>query len=800
MNIIKQRIPVIFFGNQIRSTVMKCLILAGGSGDCLWPLSRKNYPKQFMNIKEGRSLLQETIVRNMPFCDEFIIITNEKYINIVEGQMKAFQSLRYRVLLEGEPRGTAPAIALGCMFFNQSELVFVVSADNLIEGKEYQQAVLAAKELAKSGRLAIFGVRPENPSASYGYMRRDGQTVLEFIERVDYEKAKEYTYEENYLWNSGIFLCRAGDFLNALRVNASDIYEACKAARKKVPAVRQSVVFDHEIMAEIPSGSVEGSVFAKTSKASVIEVGFEWRDVGNVRDLEDITLEGDRSGVITNECDNVLVINRSDKQLVVANDLEDIVVVNTEDAVYVSKKETIENIKDIIKDNHDAYANYFDYNRLSYREWGIHELLTFSEGYKVKKVTVFPGMSMKLHQHEFRSEHWSVVEGVATITLGNKEKEYKRYESVFVPIGTDHKVANNTDENVVIIEVGIGEQLVESDMVKIYGNDKETEYDVASGLDIVKLDPAFKDNLWGGTKLRTVFDKKCDYDVIAESWELSAHPDGQSRIASGKYKGLLFNEYLQLIGKDSLGWKCQALDRFPVLIKFIDAKQSLSVQIHPDDEYAIENEGEYGKNEMWYILDCEEGAILYCGLSKEVSKEEIDERITNNTITEVLNEIKVKKGDCVFVKAGTIHAIGAGILICEIQQNSNSTYRLYDYDRRDRFGNTRELHLKKGLDVVDTKPFVADNTKELLVSNENYSQELLVQCKYFECFRYEIYNEAKIPVDETSFVSVVFLSGQGSISVEDTKLDYRAGESFFVKAGKKNIHITGEGSCIVTRV
>lgn len=779
---------------------MKCLILAGGSGDCLWPLSRKNYPKQFMNIKEGRSLLQETIVRNMPFCEEFIIITNEKYINIVEGQMKAFQSLRYRVLLEGAPRGTAPAIALGCMFCNQSELVFVVSADNLIAGSQYQQAVLAAKELAKEGRIAIFGVKPEKPSASYGYIKRDGQTILEFLERAEYEDALEYTYEKNYLWNSGIFLCRAGDFLNALRVNASDIYEACKLARKKVPAIRQSVRFDSEIMVEIPSGSVESAVFAKTSKANVIEIGFEWQDVGNVCDLEDVTLEGDLTGVITNECDNVLVINRSERQLVVANDLLDIVVVNTEDAVYVSKKESIENIKDIIKDNHATYSNYFDYNRLSYREWGIHELLTFSDGYKVKKVTVYPGMSMKLHQHEFRSEHWSVVEGIATITLGTVEKEYGRYESVFVPIGMEHKVANGTDKNVVIIEVGIGESLMESDMVKIYGSESEKEHETGSGISIVKLDPAFKDNLWGGTKLRTLFDKKCDYDVIGESWELSAHPDGQSRVASGKYRGLLFNEYLEMIGKEALGWKCQALERFPVLIKFIDAKQSLSVQIHPDDEYAIENEGEYGKNEMWYILDCEEGSILYCGLSKEVSKEEIDERIANNTITEVLNEIKVKKGDCVFVKAGTIHAIGAGILICEIQQNSNSTYRLYDYDRRDKFGNTRELHLKKGLDVVDTKPYVSDDTRTLLIENESYRQEMLVQCKYFECFKYDVYKDARISVDETSFVSVVFLLGSGTISVEDTKLAFKAGESFFVKAGKKSIVIEGEGSCIVTRV
>ena len=266
---------------------------------------------------------------------------------------------------------------------------------------------------------------------------------------------------------------------------------------------------------------------------------------------------------------------------------------------------------------------------------------------------------------------------------------------------------------------------------------------------------------------------------------------------------MLFNDYLSIIGKEALGWKCQAQDRFPVLIKFIDAKQALSIQIHPDDEYALENEGEYGKNEMWYVIDCEPDSYLYCGLSKDVSKEEIDERIKNNTITEVLNKIDVKPGDVVMVKAGTIHAIGAGILICEIQQNSNSTYRMYDYDRRDKFGNPRELHVTKALDVVDTKAYVKDNNSEVMLEeNENYSQERLVQCKYFECFKYEIFKEVKLVVDEASFLSVLFIAGEGTIKEETTEevMDYKAGDSFFISAGKRTITISGNGTCIVTHV
>ena len=783
---------------------MKCVILAGGSGDSLWPLSRKNYPKQFMNIKEGRSLLQETVVRNMPFCDEFIIVTKEAYRNIVNGQMKAFQSLKYRVILEGNSKGTAAAIMLGSMLYNQSELIFTVTADNLIDGSEYKDAIIEAKELAKEGNIVSIGIKPGKANVNYGYILRQEQNVLKFIEKIKLGDEQNFGYDDGFLWNSGMLIYRAGDMLNAAKEYAPELYNTCRSAKRRVPAIRRTVKFSEKVMKDIPEGSIEKFILESKPDIKVVEAHIRWKDVGNVSDLDENTSVSHNDYVIKNDCDNVTVINSANRQLVVTNDVKDVVVVNTEDAVYVSSKDNVDGIKNIIQDNSEKYKTYFDYNRLSYREWGIHELLTYSEGYKVKKVTVFPGMSMNLHQHEYRSEHWAVVEGTATITLGNDTQDYHKYESVFVPIGMKHKVANKTDKNVVIIEIGIGETISENDMVKIYNNsDTEENYIVEKNTPIVKLDPAFKDNLWGGTKLRTVFGKKCDYDVIGESWELSAHPDGQSRIATGRYKGMLFNDYLSIIGKEALGWKCQAQDRFPVLIKFIDAKQALSIQIHPDDEYALENEGEYGKNEMWYVIDCEPDSYLYCGLSKEVSKEEIEERIKNNTITEVLNRIDVKPGDVVMVKAGTIHAIGAGILICEIQQNSNSTYRMYDYDRRDKFGNPRELHVAKALDVVDTKAYVKDNNSEVILEeNENYSQERLVQCKYFECFKYEIFKEVKLVVDEASFISVLFIAGEGTITEEASgeNMSYKAGDSFFISAGKRTVTISGNGKCIVTHV
>ena len=194
----------------------------------------------------------------------------------------------------------------------------------------------------------------------------------------------------------------------------------------------------------------------------------------------------------------------------------------------------------------------------------------------------------------------------------------------------------------------------------------------------VLLKPAFKDYLWGGTRLRTEYGKDCGLDRIAESWELSAHKDGQSVVASGDLSGKTLTDYIDACGKEILGSRGTAFEKFPILIKFIDAKQKLSVQVHPDDEYALANEGEYGKTEVWYVLSADEGAALYYGFNRKITKDEFLARISDNTVEDVLNRVEAKPGDVFFIKPGTGHAIGEGLLICEIQQNSNTTYRVYD--------------------------------------------------------------------------------------------------------------------------
>lgn len=315
---------------------------------------------------------------------------------------------------------------------------------------------------------------------------------------------------------------------------------------------------------------------------------------------------------------------------------------------------------------------------------------------------------------------------------------------------------------------------------------------------VLKLTPAFKDYLWGGTRLRDDFQKDCDFDKIAESWELSCHKDGPSTISNGEFKGLTLSEYIEKAGKSVLGTDCEKFDNFPILIKLIDAKDNLSVQVHPDNEYALRVEGEYGKTEMWYIVDCDEGATLLYGFKDTISKNEFAQRIADNTLLEVTNAVPVKKGDVFFIQAGTLHAIGKGILIAEIQQNSNTTYRIYDYGRVGKDGNPRELHVEKAKDVTDLCPAKA-YPETPVEQKDGYTSKLLSSCDYFTTYAIDVESKAVLEADEKSFVSLLILEGEGKVIGDDT-VEFRKGDSIFIPAGTGKFAVDGKCKAILTRV
>ena len=308
-------------------------------------------------------------------------------------------------------------------------------------------------------------------------------------------------------------------------------------------------------------------------------------------------------------------------------------------------------------------------------------------------------------------------------------------------------------------------------------------------METIKLTPACKDYLWGGEKLRQDYGIQSQLHPLAEAWVLSCHPDGPSVVATGPLAGKTLPEYIQEKGPGCLGADCEKFTDFPILAKFIDAKGDLSIQVHPSNEYALAHEHQFGKTEMWYVLDCEPGATLYYGFQHQISREEFQQRIQNNTLTEVLNAVPVEKGDLFFIPAGTLHAIRKGIVVAEIQQNSNVTYRIYDYGRVGADGKPRQLHIQQALEVTQRTPSQPDPD----------FHGHLAQCPYFTVDVME--GRFTLDCGPESFVSVLVLEGTGALWEGDESMSLRKGESLFIPAGAGQCRLEGDGlKCLVTRV
>ena len=313
-----------------------------------------------------------------------------------------------------------------------------------------------------------------------------------------------------------------------------------------------------------------------------------------------------------------------------------------------------------------------------------------------------------------------------------------------------------------------------------------------------ELIPPVKDYIWGGTRLRDEYGKKSSADKLAESWELSCHKDGQSIIAHGEYCGRTLSSYLQE-NPSALGTACARFEAFPVLIKLIDAKDRLSVQVHPDDEYAMSAEGEYGKTEMWYIVDCDDDAELIYGFREELTKDEFRRAIEENTLLDKVQRVRVKKGDVFFIEPGTLHAIGEGILIAEIQQNSNTTYRVYDYGRIGNDGKPRELHTEKAIDVTTLAPARPYSLCRPVV-HEGRETQLLADCEYFTVSKQVITGESELCADERSFNHVLAVEGEGVLVCGGTEISMKKGSSVFVPSGTGAYNIKGSITVLITEI
>ena len=746
---------------------MKGIILAGGSGDRLWPLSRKNYPKQFMEIRKGRSLFQETLLRNIPFCDEFIIATNIKYESIVKSQLQDFQDLKYSIIMEESPLKTAISIVTLALNSDIEEEFLIVSTDNIIDG-EYNSYITRLKSVIKNDKIAVVVTSPKNGAIGNHYVEKNGEQIR-FVS----------DWNKNCFLDCGVTGCKVSTLLDNID---KDFLQKCKHVSIKSNCIVENKKYpiEHQSLVKVLKTDNIELVKAKFSCIRITDIVSYYNSLGKEQDF---------SNVVEYMCKNVKIINSVSDKFVFANNLKDIVVANTRDAVYIAKVDSRRGIKEIPRNFTCGREKFFDEYPVFYYEWGISETLIGTESYKVNKVTLYPKNTLTAKSEKRFFTNFLVIDGEVKVEGNGKEPFIcGNNENVAFGGGKEYSITNAGKRNVIMIKTE-----------NIRNNEVADESSVPSCF--VKLSPAFKDYIWGGTLIRDKLKKDTgSLTRIAESWELSAHPAGESVIATGNYKGKPLSEFLSIINKDNLGWKACDYDRFPIMIKFIDAKESLSIQVHPNDEYAFSKEGDYGKNEMWYIMSADENAYIYIGFKKDVTKEEITERIKQGTIEEILNKIPVKQGETYFLKTGTVHAIGAGCFICEIQQSSNITYRLYDYDRTESNGQSRELKIEDALEVADLAATdVNCKCDYSVIKFHGYSKQLLGQCKYFVVTKYDIEGELTLAPNGASFKAVVVIGGEGKIDNGNTSYDTASGDTWFC-GSKELINLKGKMTVLIANI
>lgn len=745
---------------------MKCLVLAGGSGDRLWPLSRKDYPKQFMEIREGRSMFRDTVLRNIPFCDEFIILTNKSYKNIVRGQLDAFQGLDYTIITEDASHKTAFPVIACLLKCDPDDEICITPSDCIIEG-DYSSTMSELKDGVKDNKFVAIACKPTSYDKGYNYVCNGKTTVF---------GAKPM---KGNLWDTGIWGAKTQVFLEAFN---QDIVEKCKSIN-----IKRNNTIDYSDLSDLKPISLTKIVTSK--KSSILSAKFNWYRITDISSFYNYynKVIKNNDNTISNANKGVEIVNMVGEQLIIANGLKNSVIVNTRDAIYVSSKTKEADIKTILEKYGNGNKRYFEYAPKKYESWGIEELIGNAENCNVRIIKVYEHETMPFRLNKNSIANFFVVEGNARLDIESDESEYSQHQSFTLIENKKYLITN----------IGRTELIVICTEKQIRGKKA-----LQSNADcLIKMKPAFKDNLWGGTKIRDVFGKDVgEYEIIAESWELSAHQDGESRVANGTFAGKKLSEYINCVGKERLGWKAQNYDKFPLMIKFIDAKSNLSIQVHPADDYARTVEGDFGKNEMWHIIGADDDAYIYVGFNKDVTKSEIRERIKDNTILNVLNKVYVKKGETYFLKAGTVHAIGAGCFICEIQQSSNVTYRLYDYNRKDKDGSLRELHIDKALDVLDLKAFEPKSMEQYEgIMHYDYVKKLIGQCKYFVVNKFFIDGECSLPAVESSFQAFVILEGKGTISDGVNTYSTKFGDTWLVM-NKVSVSLKGKLTALVANI
>ncbi len=471
------------------------VILSGGAGTRLWPLSRESYPKQLLPLTSDKTMLQETVLRLTGIADigQPLVVCNESHRFMVAEQLRQLEVVASSIILEPCGRNTAPAVAVAALqaqATGDDPILLILPADHLIRDVDlFQQTVLAGVELAAEGSLVTFGIVPDAPETGYGYIKavphalegHNAFRVADFVEKPDLPTAQQYVASGQYYWNSGMFLFRASRYLEELETYRPDILSACQHASATLVSDLDFQRLDDESFAACPAESIDYAVMEKTAAAVVLPLAAGWNDVGAWSALWDVH-EKDPAGnvligdVLTESAQNCYL--HATNRMIAAVGVEDLIVVESADAVLVARRDKVQDVKGIVQQLKQQNRPEALLHRRVNRPWGAYEGIDVGERFQVKRITVHPGASLSLQKHHHRAEHWIVVKGTAKVTCGDKILLLAENQSTYIPLGEVHRLENPGRIPLEMIEVQSGSYLGEDDIVRLeddYGRNAEQE-------------------------------------------------------------------------------------------------------------------------------------------------------------------------------------------------------------------------------------------------------------------------------------------------------------------------------------
>ncbi|HBC1680538.1 TPA: mannose-1-phosphate guanylyltransferase/mannose-6-phosphate isomerase [Escherichia coli] len=460
------------------------VIMAGGTGSRLWPMSRELYPKQFLRLYGQRSMLQETVLRlDDVDAREPVVICNQEHRFLVAEQLRQINKLSHNIILEPVGRNTAPAIALATLSAIENgddPILLVLAADHIINNKlAFHQAIKSAFKFALQGRLVTFGIVPTGPETGYGYIHRGQEETLDeqiayqvsrFVEKPNKETAESYIASGEYYWNSGMFMFRAKKYLEELEKFRPDILDACKAAIQGCEESDEFIKVDRDLFIACPDESVDYAVMEKTTDAVVVGLDADWSDVGSWSALWEVSPKDDKGNVLTGDTflhnANNCYIN-TDEKLIAAIGVDDLVIINTKDAVLVVNKDQVQDVKKVVEYLKANHRSEYKRHREIYRPWGRCDVVVQTERFNVNRITVKPGAAFSMQMHHHRTEHWVILSGTGEVTIKDQKFLLTENQSTFIPIGAQHRLENPGKIPLELLEIQSGSYLGDDDIIRI---------------------------------------------------------------------------------------------------------------------------------------------------------------------------------------------------------------------------------------------------------------------------------------------------------------------------------------------